>query len=71
MERIESLANEFEFATAFCRDPKIGNCPQVAINVAGTVAVRDSARPDQVATFTVEDWRGLVAQQAESMGLLA
>ncbi len=71
MQRIESPADGFDFTTAFCRDPRANNCPQIAVNVTGTVAVRDSARPDQVVTFTVEDWQGFIAEQAESMGLLA
>lgn len=62
---------DFEFATAYCRDKRVNNCPQIAVNVEGVVAVRDSARPDQVVTFTPDDWAGFVAQQAQALGILA
>ncbi|MFF1644508.1 DUF397 domain-containing protein [Streptomyces sp. NPDC058240] len=52
----------FEFVSAtMCRDKKVGNCPQVALNVPGTVAVRDSERPDQVVTMTADGWASLAA----------
>ncbi|MEV7777780.1 DUF397 domain-containing protein [Kitasatospora sp. NPDC088351] len=62
---------DFEFVTVACRDPKANNCPQVAVNIAGVVAVRDSARPDEVVTFTPDDWTALVVQQAQQGGLSA
>ena len=51
---------EFEFVTAAaCRDPKVGNCPQVALNVAGVVALRDSEQPDTIVTMTPDQWATL------------
>ncbi|WP_370411616.1 DUF397 domain-containing protein [Streptomyces fradiae] len=48
---------EFEFVkTAACRDPKVNNCPEVATNVPGIVALRDSKRPDTIVTMTAADW---------------
>ncbi|MGW7411671.1 DUF397 domain-containing protein [Streptomyces sp. NPDC054863] len=48
---------EFEFsAAAACRDARVDNCPQVATNVPGVVALRDSERPDTVVTMTPEQW---------------
>lgn len=53
---------EFEFVSAAaCRDKKVGNCPQVALNVPGTVALRDSERPDTIVTMTAEQWGTLTA----------
>ncbi|MFI5792322.1 DUF397 domain-containing protein [Streptomyces sp. NPDC051677] len=53
---------EFEFfSAAACRDKKVGNCPQVAVNVPGTVALRDSERPDTIVTMTSEQWVTLTA----------
>ncbi|MCP9209268.1 DUF397 domain-containing protein [Streptomyces cucumeris] len=50
----------FDFvSTAFCRDKKVGNCPQVALNVPGVVALRDSERPGEVVTMTTDAWRQL------------
>ncbi|MFI6444662.1 DUF397 domain-containing protein [Kitasatospora sp. NPDC050543] len=62
---------EFEFVTLACRDKRIGNCPQVADNIPGVVALRDSARPDEVVTFASADWVALVAETARGMGLTA
>lgn len=40
-----------------------GNCVQVARNIAGVVAVRDSKNPDGPAlVFTAEEWRSFTAQ---------
>nr|BFD83067.1 hypothetical protein StreXyl84_24680 [Streptomyces sp. Xyl84] len=51
---------EFEFVrTAACRDPKVNNCPEVAMNVPGVVALRDSQQPDTIVTMSVADWRSL------------
>ncbi|MFJ3901789.1 DUF397 domain-containing protein [Streptomyces sp. NPDC090025] len=53
---------EFEFVkTAACRDPKVNNCPEVATNVPGMVALRDSNRPDIVVTYTAAEWADLTA----------
>jgi hypothetical protein len=53
---------EFEFVSAAaCRDQKVGNCPEVATNVPGVVAFRDSERPDTVVTMTPEAWAVHVA----------
>ncbi|MEU2393205.1 DUF397 domain-containing protein [Streptomyces sp. NPDC007369] len=53
---------EFEFVkTAACRDPKVNNCPEVATNVPGVVALRDSSRPDMVVTYTSAEWADLTA----------
>ncbi|MEY9968768.1 hypothetical protein ABIA33_006855 [Streptacidiphilus sp. MAP12-16] len=52
----------FEFVrTAHCRDRKVNNCPEVATNVPGVVALRDSERPATVVTMSPESWRTLVA----------
>lgn len=52
-----SRAPEYKFVSAAaCRDPKVGNCPQVALNVPGVVALRDSERPDTIVTMTAEQW---------------
>ncbi|MCX4746928.1 DUF397 domain-containing protein [Kitasatospora sp. NBC_01287] len=42
-----------------------------AVDVLGVVALRDSARPGEVVTFTPEDWAALVAESARGMGLTA
>ncbi|MGY0056634.1 DUF397 domain-containing protein [Streptomyces sp. LZ34] len=48
---------EFEFVSAAaCRDAKVNNCPQVAVNVSGAVALRDSERPETIVTMTAEQW---------------
>jgi hypothetical protein len=49
---------DFEFVgMSMCR-PRSGikNCPEVATNVPGVVALRDSADPDSVVTMTTESW---------------
>ncbi|MEV7090467.1 DUF397 domain-containing protein [Streptomyces sp. NPDC093085] len=52
-----SVIPEFEFVSAAaCRDKKVGNCPQVALNVPGVVALRDSEHPDTVVTMTPDQW---------------
>ncbi|MFI7295327.1 DUF397 domain-containing protein [Streptomyces sp. NPDC050121] len=57
-----STIPEFDFVSAAaCRDKKVGNCPQVAVNVPGTVALRDSERPDTIVTMTAEQWVTLTA----------
>lgn len=39
------------------------NCVEVATNVPGVVAVRDSKRPDgPVLTITAEQWRAFIAR---------
>ncbi|GAA1283741.1 MULTISPECIES: DUF397 domain-containing protein [Streptomyces violaceusniger group] len=54
------IGQSFEFvSTAACRDKKVNNCPQVALNVPGVVAVRDSERPDAIVTMTPAAWRQL------------
>ncbi|MER5775844.1 DUF397 domain-containing protein [Streptomyces sp. NPDC002039] len=53
---------EFDFVkTAACRDAQVGNCPEVALNVPGVVALRDSERPETIVTMTAEQWSGLTA----------
>ncbi|MEV0438070.1 DUF397 domain-containing protein [Streptomyces spectabilis] len=48
---------EFEFVrTAACRDAKVNNCPEVATNVPGVVALRDSKRPETIVTMTAAQW---------------
>lgn len=48
---------EFQFVrTAACRDARVNNCPEVAMNVPGVVALRDSERPDTIVTMTAADW---------------
>ena len=55
-----SALPEFEFVSAAaCRDKKVGNCPQVAVNVAGVVALRDSERPETIVTMTSAQWATL------------
>lgn len=51
---------EFAFVSA-CRDPRVDNCPEVATNVPGIVALRDSRRPDDVFTMPTADWVTLTA----------
>ncbi|QKV94710.1 DUF397 domain-containing protein [Streptomyces sp. NA02950] len=52
--------DKFDFVNvALCRDAKVGNCPQVAVNVPGVVAIRDSERPAEVVTMTLDGWRDL------------
>ncbi|NEA74784.1 DUF397 domain-containing protein [Streptomyces sp. SID13588] len=53
----------FEFTgTARCR-PRSGvkNCPEVATNVPGVVAFRDSNDPTTVVTMTAESWATFTA----------
>lgn len=51
---------EFAFVgAAACRDKKVGNCPQVAVNVPGVVALRDSERPETIVTMTADAWATL------------
>ncbi|WP_328942965.1 DUF397 domain-containing protein [Streptomyces sp. NBC_00250] len=51
---------EFAFVkTQACRDPQVNNCPEVATNVPGIVAIRDSQNPDHVLTMSAEDWTTL------------
>ncbi|MFE4874856.1 DUF397 domain-containing protein [Streptomyces sp. NPDC056682] len=53
---------EFAFIkTAACRDAKVNNCPEVATNVPGVVALRDSDRPDTIVTMTAAQWSNLTA----------
>ncbi|MFF1478792.1 DUF397 domain-containing protein [Streptomyces sp. NPDC058301] len=53
---------EFEFVrTVACRDAKVDNCPEVALNVPGEVALRDSVRPDTIVTMTAAQWVDLTA----------
>ncbi|MDQ0942567.1 DUF397 domain-containing protein [Streptomyces sp. V1I1] len=55
-------APDFEFiGTQACRDAKVNNCPQVALNVPGVVALRDSERPDTIVTMTTDGWATLAA----------
>ncbi len=57
-----SASPEFVFVTAAaCRDKKVGNCPEVAVNVPGVVALRDSERPDTIVTMTSDQWVTLTA----------
>ncbi|WP_149180229.1 DUF397 domain-containing protein [Streptomyces sp. TRM49041] len=51
---------EFEFVkTAACRDARVNNCPEVATNVPGVVALRDGNRPDTIVTMTAAEWVSL------------
>ncbi|MFD5429512.1 DUF397 domain-containing protein [Streptomyces sp. NPDC127084] len=53
---------EFEFiGTQACRDARVNNCPQVARNVPGIVALRDSEQPDTIVTMTEDGWANLTA----------
>ncbi|MEJ8647340.1 DUF397 domain-containing protein [Streptomyces sp. MS1.AVA.3] len=55
-----STIPEFDFVSAAaCRDKKVGNCPQVAVNVPGVVALRDSERPETIVTMTPGQWTTL------------
>ncbi|WP_405798104.1 DUF397 domain-containing protein [Streptomyces sp. NBC_01506] len=55
-----SAIPDFEFVkTAACRDARVDNCPEVATNVPGTVALRDSGRPDTIITMTAAEWVAL------------
>ncbi|MFI2212068.1 DUF397 domain-containing protein [Streptomyces sp. NPDC020141] len=51
---------DFRFVSAAaCRDARVNNCPQVAVNVAGAVAFRDSEHPGIVVTMTADQWTTL------------
>jgi hypothetical protein len=49
---------DFEFTSAaLCRDKRhVQNCPEIALNVPGVVAIRDSERPSTVVTMTPDQW---------------
>ncbi|MER7842946.1 DUF397 domain-containing protein [Kitasatospora sp. NPDC096077] len=48
---------DFEFvAMAACQNTVRKACPEVALNVPGVVALRDSERPGEVVTMTREAW---------------
>ncbi|HEX5596345.1 MAG TPA: DUF397 domain-containing protein [Micromonosporaceae bacterium] len=55
-----SAVPEYAFVSA-CRDPKVGNCPEVATNIPGVVALRDSERPKEIVTMSPGGWADLVA----------
>ncbi|MFE7131219.1 DUF397 domain-containing protein [Streptomyces sp. NPDC057638] len=58
------MTHEREFAfvkTAACRDARVDNCPEVAINIPGVVALRDSDQPDTIVTMTAAQWTDLTA----------
>ncbi|RLU85009.1 DUF397 domain-containing protein [Streptomyces griseocarneus] len=58
--RIMSGQPDFEFVSAAaCRDARVNNCPQVAVNVPGVVALRDTERPETIVTMTAEQWTTL------------
>lgn len=48
----------FEFIGMSACRPRSGvnNCPEVATNVPGLVAFRDSSAPETVVTMTEESW---------------
>ncbi|MFI1888990.1 DUF397 domain-containing protein [Streptomyces jumonjinensis] len=48
----------FEFVGMSACRPRSGvpNCPEVAVNVPGVVAFRDSEEPGTVVAMTVESW---------------
>ncbi|MFG2848211.1 DUF397 domain-containing protein [Kitasatospora sp. NPDC048296] len=57
-----SKRSEFEFVTvAACQNTVRKACPQVAVNVSGVVAVRDSERPDEIVTMSPESWAAFTA----------
>ncbi|MDI3405743.1 DUF397 domain-containing protein [Streptomyces cavernicola] len=52
---------DFEFVSAAaCRDKRVGNCMEVAVNVPGIVALRESVNPDLVIETTPEKWTAFV-----------
>jgi hypothetical protein len=56
---------EFEFVSASaCHDKKVGNCIEVATNVPGVVALRESENPGTVVETTPERWAVFVAAAA-------
>lgn len=48
----------FEFVGMSACRPRSGveNCPEVATNIPGVVAFRDSRDPETVVTMTAESW---------------
>lgn len=55
----------FEFVSASaCHDQKVGNCIEVALNVPGVVAIRESENPGTVVETTPERWATFVAAAA-------
>ncbi|MDH6119615.1 hypothetical protein ABH930_004373 [Kitasatospora sp. GAS204A] len=53
---------EFEFVkTAACQNTVRKSCPEVAVNVPGVVALRDSDRPREIVTMTPAAWTDFVA----------
>ncbi|UGY95222.1 DUF397 domain-containing protein [Streptomyces gobiensis] len=48
----------FEFVGVSACRPRSGvnNCPEVATNVPGVVALRDTSAPETVVTMTAESW---------------
>jgi hypothetical protein len=53
---------EFEFVSAAaCREKKVNNCLEVALNVDGVVALRESEAPGVVVETTPEKWQTFVA----------
>ncbi|MBT2510055.1 DUF397 domain-containing protein [Streptomyces sp. ISL-98] len=52
---------QFEFVSAAaCRDARVDNCMEVATNVPGVVALRESAAPGVVIETTPEKWATFV-----------
>ncbi|MEV6594627.1 DUF397 domain-containing protein [Streptomyces acidicola] len=53
-----SERREFEFVGMSACRPRSGvqNCPEVATNIPGVVAFRDSSAPETVVTMTAESW---------------
>ncbi|MFI9598977.1 DUF397 domain-containing protein [Streptomyces sp. NPDC052043] len=54
------MSVEYAFVSA-CRDKRVNNCPEVATNVPGQVALRDSERPDEIVTMSTGGWAMLRA----------
>ncbi|WP_406273493.1 DUF397 domain-containing protein [Streptomyces sp. NBC_00191] len=54
---------EFEFVGVSACRPRSGvnNCPEIARNVQGVVALRDTEQPDIIVTMTEDGWAGLTA----------
>ncbi|MFJ3534347.1 DUF397 domain-containing protein [Streptomyces sp. NPDC090109] len=53
---------EFEFVkTAACRDARVNNCPAVAVNVPGVVALCNTEDPDTIVVMTAAEWADLSA----------
>lgn len=56
------MGSPYEFiAAAACRDPKVNNCLEVAANVDGVIAIRESEQPGTVIETTRERWSTFVA----------